>query len=147
MIITSKDAACTVLETSFIYIWIRRLQLDSPSNIQYLTKSALLSVWRKIRRSGSLAKARGLDGRTFQDPARSRPSNVHGRGDRRRFFDFCSCSKKWLQLLLWSSLEICTSIPVYTPKTWKQCIFCRVRQNGCCSYFAFNQNGQVVSWY
>jgi len=40
------------------------------------------------------------------------------------FFDSCSCSKKWLQLLLRNSLEIDTPTPVSTPKTWRQYLFC-----------------------
>ena len=37
--------------------------------------------------------------------------------------------RKWLQLLflLRSSLEICTPTPVYTPKVWKQSLFCHIR--------------------
>jgi len=35
--------------------------------------------------------------------------------------------RKWLQLLLWSSLEIYTATTLYTPIFWKQSVFCHMR--------------------
>jgi len=48
------------------------------------------------------------------------------RGDRSHFF-LLLLLKKWLQFLLRSSLEIYTPTPVYTPKAWKQSLFCHMR--------------------
>jgi len=57
---------------------------------------------------------------------------IHAKGDRSHFFWLLLLFlKKWLQLLLLlllrSSLEIYTPTSVYTPKAWKQSLFCHMR--------------------
>ena len=53
----------------------------------------------------------------------------------------------WLQLLLRILLKIYTPTPVWIPKTWKQCIFCLMRQNRLLKLFCRHPFEQVISWF